>query len=149
MRRRLVALTLFLGLSAAITTVVLERRTADDRIGQICVVPAPTGHRDQRLDAEAEIYVYVYFSGDHDDYVSSSSFSRVPEVEFLGPSHWRVVGAFASAVRDRPRTPDCNGGVAVATLGHLASGSYSVESTLGELSFRLPNPESRICVSRP
>lgn len=149
MKRKWVALVLLLGLSTAIVLVVRKRRTADDRIGQICVVPAPTHNRDQRLDAEAEIYVYIYLDAEPDDCVSSSSFSRIPEVEPLGPNRWRVVGGFVAAGSDGPRTPDCNGGVALASLGHLASGSYLVESTLGGLSFHLPNPESRICVPPP
>lgn len=149
MKRRLVALSLPLGLSVAITLVVLNRRGADHGIGQICVVPAPTADRDQRLDAGAAIYVHVFVRGDPGECVSSTSFSRVPEVESVGPTQWRVVGGFVEASSDQPRTPDCNGGLVTATLGHLASGSYVVASELGELKFDLPSSESRICVSRP
>jgi hypothetical protein len=84
-----------------------------------------------------------------DDCVSSTSLSAVPEVESVGPGQWRVVGGFVDAASDQPRTPDCNGGLVVATLGHLAAGSYVVESPLGPLRFDLPSPASRSCVSRP
>jgi hypothetical protein len=141
-------LTLLLGLSSGVAMVALNCREADDRIGQVCVVPAPTDDRDQRLDTGAEIYVYLYLHGNQDDCISSTSLSGVPEVESVGPGKWKVVGGFVDASSDQPRTPDCNGGLVVATLGRLGAGSYVVESTLDPLRFDLPSSESRICVSR-
>jgi len=141
-------LLLPLGGATAIALVARHLEEVDDRIGQICVVPAPTGERDRRLEAATEIYAYVHLNGERDDCVSSSSFSRVPEVTPIAASRWRVVGGFVDAEPDRPLTPDCNGGLVSATLGTLASGSYVVESSLGELRFALPDPRSAICVSR-
>jgi hypothetical protein len=149
MNRKALVLSLLVGLSAAIATLVMGRRLADDRIGKVCVAPAPTAERDQRLEAGAEIHAYVYLHGDPDDCVSSTSLSAVPEVESVGPGRWRVVGGFVDAPPGQPRTPDGDGGLVVATLGHLPAGTYVVASSLDPLRFDLPSPETRSCVSRP
>lgn len=149
MKRKLVVLSLLLGLSTATAiVVVLLRPEADDRIGQVCVVPAPTGARDQRLDADIEVYVHVYLHGDLGECISSTSFSRRPTVESVDPAEWKVVGGFVDA-GPGPRTPDCGGGNSTATLGKLGPGTYVVESTLQPLRFELPSSEQSVCVSRP
>ena len=149
MNRKGFVLSLWLGSSMVIVMLLACRRLIDDRVGQVCVAPAPTAERDQRLEAGGEIYAYVYLDGDPGECVSSTGLSAVPEVESVGPGKWRVVGGFLDARSDQPRTPDCNGGLVVATLGHLPAGSYVVESSLDPLRFDLPSPESRSCVSRP
>jgi hypothetical protein len=144
--RGLVAAAL-LGLTAVITLVVLRARpTTDDRIARICVAPESTANRDQRLDADAEIVVHIYLDVvGEGECISSTSFSRVPTVESVGATRWRVAGGFVGASPEQPRTPDCGGGLVVAALGRLGAGSYAVESSLGELRFDLPSAESWIC----
>ncbi len=148
MKRSALVLVSLLGLSAAFVTLIVGSGQDGDRIGQVCVAPAPTGERDPRLEAGAEIYVHVYLDAAPGDCVSSGGLSAIPGVEPVGPGRWRVVGGFVDAPSDQPRTPDCNGGLVVATLGHLPAGAYLVESSLDPLRFDLPSPESRSCVTR-
>jgi len=149
MKRTALVLLFLLGLCAAIAALLARPGLREDRIGQVCVVPAPTAERDQRLEAGAEIHVHVSLDADPDGCVSSTGLSAVPDVESVGPGRWRVVGGFVDAPVDQPRTPDCNGGLVVATLGRLPAGSYVVESPLDPLRFDLPSPESLSCVTRP